>query len=102
MTLSYLVYQLAKNPGVQQKLQEEVDQAYEESQGEITFLPVFFKEISLTFLSFINYFFMLVRCNALGCDHIDVWPGTPYSLAWLVAGCSTLGGGSFRGRPRTA
>jgi cytochrome P450 len=37
MTLSYLVYQLAKNPGVQQKLQEEVDQAYEESQGEVSF-----------------------------------------------------------------
>jgi hypothetical protein len=28
----------------------------------------------------------------------DVWPGTPCRLAWLVAGCNTLVGGSFRGR----
>ncbi len=44
MTLSYLVYQLAKNPGVQQKLQEEVDQAYEDSQGEISFVSLFVKK----------------------------------------------------------
>jgi hypothetical protein len=69
MTLSYLVYQLAKNPGVQQKLQEEVDQAYEESQGKVTFVSFFVKEVFLTFLSFINYYFMLVRCCGLGCDH---------------------------------
>ncbi len=31
--------------------------------------------------------------------YIDVWPGTPCSLAWLVAGCNTLGGGSFRECP---
>jgi hypothetical protein len=65
MTLSYLVYQLAKNPGVQQKLQEEVDQAYEESQGEVSFLSLFVREFSLTFLSFIKYNFMLVRCCGL-------------------------------------
>jgi hypothetical protein len=46
MTLSYLVYQLAKNPGVQHKLQEEVDQAYEESQGKVTFLSLFVKDFS--------------------------------------------------------
>jgi hypothetical protein len=69
MTLSYLVYQLAKNPAVQQKLQEEVDQAYEESQGEITFLLLFVKEVFLTSLSFMNHYFMLVRCCGLGCDH---------------------------------
>jgi hypothetical protein len=68
MTLSYLVYQLAKNPGVQQKLQEEVDQAYEESQGEATFVSLFVKEFFLTFLSFINNF-MLLRCSGQGCDH---------------------------------
>ena len=33
--LSYLTYQLSKNPEVQKKLQDEVDQAYEESDGEI-------------------------------------------------------------------
>jgi hypothetical protein len=65
MTLSYLVYQLAKNPAIQQKLQEEVDQAYEESQGEVSFLSLFVREFSLTFLSFINYNFMLVRCCGL-------------------------------------
>jgi hypothetical protein len=31
--------------------------------------------------------------------YIDVWPGTPVSLAWLVSGCNTLGGGSFSGHP---
>ncbi len=43
-----------------------------------------------------------VRAHGGGEDHwttcIDVWPGTPCSLAWLVAGCNTLGGGSFRRR----
>ena len=32
-TLSYLSYALAKNPSVQEKLQEEVDQAFSESEG---------------------------------------------------------------------
>ncbi len=31
--------------------------------------------------------------------YIDVWPGSPCSLAWLVVDCNRLGGGSFRGRP---
>jgi cytochrome P450 len=35
MTLSYLAYELSKNPEVQRKLQDEIDQAYEESDGEI-------------------------------------------------------------------
>ena len=35
MTLSYLAYELSKNPEIQKKLQVEVDQAYEESDGEI-------------------------------------------------------------------
>jgi len=35
MTLSYLAYAMSKNPEVQKKLQEEVDQAFEESGGEI-------------------------------------------------------------------
>ncbi len=26
--------------------------------------------------------------------YIDVWPGTPCNLAWLIAGRHTLGGGS--------
>jgi len=34
MTLAYLIYQLAKNPEVQQRLREEVDQAFEESKGQ--------------------------------------------------------------------
>jgi len=34
MTLSYLAYELSKNPEVQEKLQEEIDQAFEESGGE--------------------------------------------------------------------
>ncbi len=30
-------------------------------------------------------------------EYIDVWPGMPCSLTWLIAGLNTLGGGSFRG-----
>ena len=35
MTLSFLAYEMAKNPEVQKKLQEEIDQAFEESGGEL-------------------------------------------------------------------
>lgn len=35
MTLSFLSYQLSKNPGIQEKLQEEVDAAYEENDGNM-------------------------------------------------------------------
>ena len=34
MTLAYLAYELSINPDVQEKLQEEVDQAFEEAGGE--------------------------------------------------------------------
>ena len=35
MTLSYLAYKLSKNPEIQKKLQDEIDEAFEESGGEI-------------------------------------------------------------------
>ena len=35
MTLAYLMYELAQHPDVQQRLQEEVDQAYEQHGGEM-------------------------------------------------------------------
>ena len=35
MTLSYLAYAMAKNPEIQQKLQAEVDQAFEDNNGEM-------------------------------------------------------------------
>jgi len=34
MTLSYLAYELSKNPEIQKKLQEEIDEVFEESGGE--------------------------------------------------------------------
>merc|ERR1712001_447572 len=34
MTLSYMAYQLSINPEVQQRLQEEIDQAFEEAGGK--------------------------------------------------------------------
>merc|ERR1711936_784087 len=33
-TLSYLAYELSKNPEIQEKLQEEIDQAFEEAGGK--------------------------------------------------------------------
>ena len=35
VTLSYLAYAMSKNPEIQEKLQAEVDQAFEESNGEL-------------------------------------------------------------------
>ena len=35
MTLTYLAYAMSKNPEIQQKLQEEVDQAFEDNNGEL-------------------------------------------------------------------
>ena len=34
MTLSYLAYAMSKNPEVQEKLQQEIDKAFEESEEE--------------------------------------------------------------------
>jgi hypothetical protein len=35
ITLSYLAYQLAKDPAIQQRLQQEIDEAYEAAGGNI-------------------------------------------------------------------
>ena len=35
MTLSFLGYELGKNPETQQKLQDEIDQAYDANGGEM-------------------------------------------------------------------
>ena len=35
MTLAFLGYELGKNPEAQQKLQEEIDQAFDENGGEM-------------------------------------------------------------------
>ena len=35
MTLSYLAYELSKNQEIQEKLQDEIDEAMEESGGEL-------------------------------------------------------------------
>eukprot|EP00088_Acartia_fossae_P003776 TRINITY_DN11613_c0_g1_i3.p1 TRINITY_DN11613_c0_g1~~TRINITY_DN11613_c0_g1_i3.p1 ORF type:complete len:541 (-),score=132.78 TRINITY_DN11613_c0_g1_i3:63-1655(-) len=35
MTLSFLGYELGKNPDIQEKLQEEIDQAFEENDGKL-------------------------------------------------------------------
>ena len=35
MTLSFLGYEFGKNPEVQQKLQDEIDQAFDENGGEM-------------------------------------------------------------------
>jgi len=35
MTLSFLSYELAKNPNIQEKLQEEIDQAFDDNNGEM-------------------------------------------------------------------
>ncbi len=35
MTLSFMGYELGKNPETQQKLQDEIDQAFDENGGEM-------------------------------------------------------------------
>ncbi len=35
ITLSYLAYQLAKDPAIQQRLQQEIDEAYEAAGGQM-------------------------------------------------------------------
>ena len=35
MTLSFLAYDLGKNPEIQQRLQDEIDQAFDENGGEM-------------------------------------------------------------------
>ncbi len=35
MTMAFLCYELGKNPEIQQKLQDEIDQAYDENGGEM-------------------------------------------------------------------
>ena len=35
ITLSYLAYQLANDPAIQQRLQQEIDEAYEAAGGQM-------------------------------------------------------------------
>jgi len=50
MTLSFLAYQMSKNPEIQEKLQQEVDDAFEENNGE---LPDYNKIQSLPYLDMV-------------------------------------------------
>jgi len=77
MTLSYLAYAMSKNPEIQEKLQQEVDEAFEENNGE---LPDYNKIQSLPYLDMVIYEtlrkFSPIGLNTRSCTEDYNLPGT--------------------------
>jgi len=77
MTLSFLAYAMSKNPEIQEKLQEEVDEAFEENNGE---LPDYNKIQSLPYLDMVIHEtlrrFSPVGFNTRSCTEDYNLPGT--------------------------
>jgi len=77
MTLSFLAYAMSKNPTVQEKLQEEVDEAFEMNDGE---LPDYNTIQNLPYLDMVIHetlrFFEPVGMNNRSCTEDYSLPGT--------------------------
>ena len=81
MTLSYLAYAMSKNPEIQEKLQEEVDQAFEDNNGE---LPDYNVIQSLPYVDMVLHEtlrkFNPVSLNTRSCTQEYRIPGTDITL----------------------
>ena len=81
MTLSYLAYAMAKNPEIQQKLQAEVDQAFEDNNGE---MPDYNVIQSLPYIDMVLHEtlrkFNPVSLNTRSCTQEYRIPGTDITL----------------------
>ena len=81
MTLSYLAYAMSKNPGVQEKLQEEVDAAFEDNNGE---LPDYSTIVNLPYLDMVIHEtlrkFNPVKFNTRSCTQDFRIPGTDITV----------------------
>ncbi len=54
-TLAYAGYELAKNPEIQKRLQEEVDQAYDENDGQaLDYAVIQVNKVSKPLISVLN------------------------------------------------
>merc|ERR1719190_329055 len=81
MTLTYLAYAMSKNPEIQQKLQEEVDQAFEDNNGE---MPDYNVIQSLPYIDMVVHEtlrkFNPVSLNTRSCTQDYRIPGTDITL----------------------
>ena len=81
MTLTYLAYAMSKNPEIQQKLQEEVDQAFEDNNGE---LPEYNVIQSLPYIDMVLHETLRkynpVSLNTRSCTQDYRIPGTDITL----------------------
>merc|ERR1712080_82655 len=81
MTLTYLAYAMSKNPEIQQKLQEEVDQAFEDNNGE---MPDYNVIQSLPYIDMVVHEtlrkFNPVSLNTRSCTQEYRIPGTDITL----------------------
>merc|ERR1719153_1284324 len=81
MTLTYLAYAMSKNPEIQQKLQEEVDQAFEDNNGE---MPDYTVIQSLPYIDMVFHEtlrkFNPVSLNTRSCTQEYRIPGTDITL----------------------
>ena len=81
VTLSYLTYAMSKNPDIQEKLQEEVDAAFEDNNGE---LPDYSTIMSLPYLDMVIHEtlrkFNTVSFNTRSCTQDFRIPGTDITV----------------------
>lgn len=96
MTLSYLSYAMSKNPGVQEKLQEEVDQAFEDAGGKF---PDYNTIVGLPYLDMVIHetlrLYSPVGLNTRSCTQDYTIPDTDITvkegdlITWSSTGLQT-------------
>jgi len=81
MTLSYLSYAMSKNPEIQERLQDEIDQAFEEAGGD---LPDYNVIQSLSYVDMVFHetlrFFNPIGFNTRSCTEDYNIPGTDITV----------------------